>query len=163
MGRPREGQSYECYKSTRTQYKNACRLASNAALGKAGAKTSQLLRCNRHRQFWNVINSATSYDKQRKCKVTLYSLDHFYEDKFKMNSTTTEIIQDNETMVSDKFEGYVIYILRQRWYQRWRSKLGESCWSRRTDYGTVRIRNRKLSASTHQFYVDSVFTTRICP
>ena len=105
MGRPRVGQSYECYKSARKQYRNACRLASNAALGKACTKTSQLLRCNRHRQFWNVINSATSYDKQRKCKVTLLDcLEHVYEDKCKMNSNTTETIKDNETMVSDKFE-----------------------------------------------------------
>ena len=29
MGRPRVGQSYECYKSARKQYRNACRLASN--------------------------------------------------------------------------------------------------------------------------------------
>ena len=104
MGRPRVGQSYECYKSARKQYRNACRLASNAALGKACKKTSELLRCNRHRQFWNVINSATSCDKQRKCKVTLDCLEHFYEDKFKMNRNTTETIQGNEAMVSDKFE-----------------------------------------------------------
>ena len=104
MGRPCIGQSYECYKSALKQYRNACRLASNAGLGKTCTKTSQLLSCNIHRQFWNIINSATSYDKQRKCKVTLDYLEHFYEDKFKMNSNTTETIQDNETMVSDKFE-----------------------------------------------------------
>ena len=67
-------------------------------------KTSELLRCNRHRQFWNVINSATSCDKQRKCKVTLDCLEHFYEDKFKMNRNTTETIQGNDAIVSDKFE-----------------------------------------------------------
>ena len=51
-----------------------------------------------------MISSATSNDKQIKFKVTLDCFEHFYEDTFKMNSNTTETIQDNETMVSDKFE-----------------------------------------------------------
>ena len=36
--------------------------------------------------------------------MTLDCLEHFYEDKFKKNSNTTETIQYNDTMVSDKFE-----------------------------------------------------------
>ena len=83
-----------------------------------------------------------------------------------MNRNTTETIQDNEAMLSDKFERlrhtlYVGYDIRDggRGIHQ-TAKPGESCWSRRTDCGTLRIRNRKLSASTHQFYVDCVFTTR---
>ena len=38
-------------------------------------------------------------------KVTLDCLEHFYEDKFKMNRNTTDTKkQDNEAMVYDKFE-----------------------------------------------------------
>ena len=37
--------------------------------------------------------------------MTLDCLEHFYEDKFKMNRNTTETKkQDNEAMVYDKFE-----------------------------------------------------------
>ena len=84
-----------------------------------------------------------------------------------MNSNTTETIHDNDTMVSDKFERlhhtfYVSDDIRYGGHEiHQTAKPGESCWSRWTDYGTLRIRNRKLNASTHQFYVDSVFTTRI--
>ena len=84
-----------------------------------------------------------------------------------MNRNTTETIQDNEAMVSDKFErlrhihftSAMISEMEVVGYIR-QLNMGKAAGADGLTAEHYVYAISKLSASTHQFYVDCVFTTR---
>ena len=63
--------------------------------------TSRLLKCNKLRDFWRVVNRAKSGDKHE-CKVAIENLEEYYEEKFKECETKTEKMINCENIVANK-------------------------------------------------------------
>ena len=90
MSWPKSGQAYKCIKDARRNYKKAYRDASNAAIRGGYAKTSRLLKCKQKlNDFCRVVNYTKPGGKQQ-CKVAIYNLEEYYENKFTGFGNKTE-------------------------------------------------------------------------
>ena len=104
-GKPRTGAVYNCYKSVKKAYRQACRQAVSSNHRARFNMINTLYRCRNMKQFWNRIRMCKDRCNQTGDEIAISCLTKFYSDKFSEEGRLkTDTIIHAEMCVQRKYD-----------------------------------------------------------
>jgi len=101
LGRPPDGQAYQCYRLARKQYRRTCRRAINNGIRKSYDLTYRLFTAKKHQEFWNIIRRSKKDDNNFDA-ISQEDLCSHFKSKFKSSSPDSAYIHEAQDFVKHK-------------------------------------------------------------
>ena len=101
MGRPQEGQTYNCYKEARKAYKKTCRQAVNKRTHNRFGMINKLAKEHKAGRMWNIIRKTKNVTNTTTA-ITINKFEDYFREKFDAPKETTPVMEESKTKVQEK-------------------------------------------------------------